>query len=258
MPLPAIPDTAFAMISRLLITTTVAALSSTCGTVRKSLRPTIISHQTSLPSQVWWRLTCHMRIPTVGQLAATCLGISKLLRQMLISDYWPTAAPLWRTQEPIFIRPRCWSRGTPTRPLPPVFLRPRGPSSTWPDSFLPDGFPRNPHAPMVWAGQPWRWTQAQRQQWEDTADAQSESYCSSPGHPPAMTPRHGFLTHTQFSWHITGISFNYARDRFCADDLPSSSEGDSDNSDNSRTDRTPTHWHIRQDRSARYHAGPDL
>jgi hypothetical protein len=249
MLLPAIPDTALAMMSRLLLTTTIAALSSTCWTMQRSLLPTRLSHQTALPSQVWWRLTCHLRIPEVGQLAAACLGISKLLRQLLITDFRPTTAPTQRR--------RYWSRGEycdwPSLPLPPVFLRPRETTSSWPDSFKQDGFPRNPHAVKVWAGQPWKWTQAQRQQWEDTIDAQSTHpfYLRWPSsqNPPPATPHRGFLARTQFSWNITGITFNYARDRFCGDDLFVIDRGDSDTSD---TDDDLTPWHIRQNRLAKY------
>jgi hypothetical protein len=233
MPLHSLPDTALAMVSRLLLTTTIAALSSTCWTVQISLRPTRISHQTNLPSQVWWRLACHLRIPDVGRLAATCLGVSKLLRQLLINDYWPTADPEipWRTPQVI-----------PNRPFPPVFLRPRGPTSRWPDSFLPDGFPRNPYATMIWAGQPWRWNQVQRQQWCDIADVQARSYCAPPFPPPGQSPAvtHGFLTHRQFSWYPTGIALNYARERYISDDIFYS---DDDDSDNSSTDWTTVTWY---------------
>jgi hypothetical protein len=226
MPLPATPDTALAMVSRLLLTTTIAALSSTCWTVQISLRPTRLSHQTNLPSQVWWRLACHLRIPDVGQLTSTCLGISKLLRQLLINDFWPTAESEipWRTPQEL-----------PTLPFPPVFLRPRRPTPRWPESFLPSGFPRNPYATVVWAGQPWKWNQVQRQQWRDIADAQATSFGSPPvtptGHSPLLT--HGFLTHRQFSWHPNGTTLSYARERYFAYDV---SHSDDDDSQNSSTD----------------------
>jgi hypothetical protein len=72
-----------------------------------------------------------------------------------------------------------------------------------------------------------------------------------------MTPRHGFLTHTQFSWHITGLTFNYARDRFCGDDLfyePFYINGG--DYDNPSADHIPTPWHVRQDRLAKYRGRP--
>ena len=211
-----LPDASIGTVSRRLPTPCFGRLSSTCSRMHAALRPIRMLllcawnlRKTCLPADAWWRLTTHLQVQPLGQIACCSPAVNKFLRRILITDYWTIAGP---------------PQGAAVGPCPPVVLRPCG---LPPYPFGADGFPKNPRFSMAWAGPERTWNAIHRRQWRATSAAQTTHYWALPPpitvfRPPPITHPRGRLNPVQFGINPSNLIWHILADNALSEEEPPS------------------------------------